>query len=225
MVRRDPRAVFDTAPNWDAIMASPPLILDEDGAGHDPVALFRRWLADAEETEPNDPSAMTVSSVDADGMPDARMVLMRGHDERGFTFFTNYESDKGRQLLAHPKAALCFHWKTQRRQVRVRGAVERVSEAEADAYFDGRPRGSRVGAWASQQSRPLASRAVLEARVAELEAEFGEGPVPRPPHWSGFRIVPARIEFWQDGAFRLHDRIVFERSASGAGWTTRRLYP
>lgn len=206
-------------------MASPPLILDEDTAGRDPVALFRRWLADAEASEPNDPSAMTLASVDSDGMPDARMVLMRGVDERGFAFYTNFESDKGRQLLANPRAALCFHWKTQRRQVRVRGAVERVSEAEADAYFDSRPRGSRIGAWASQQSRPLASRAVLEAQVAEIEARFGDEAVPRPPHWSGFRIVPSRIEFWQDGAFRLHDRIVFERDPEAAGWTTRRLYP
>ncbi|WAJ27299.1 pyridoxamine 5'-phosphate oxidase [Antarcticirhabdus aurantiaca] len=206
-------------------MASPPLTLDEETAGRDPIALFRRWLADAEASEPNDPSAMTLASVDSDGMPDARMVLMRGVDERGFAFYTNFESDKGRQLLANPRAALCFHWKTQRRQVRVRGAVEQVSEAEADAYFDSRPRGSRIGAWASQQSRPLASRAVLEARVAEIEARFGDEAVPRPPHWSGFRIVPARIEFWQDGAFRLHDRIVFERDAEGAGWTTRRLYP
>ncbi|HYE50325.1 MAG TPA: pyridoxamine 5'-phosphate oxidase [Azospirillaceae bacterium] len=192
--------------------------------GHDPFALFRAWLAEAEAAEPNDPNAMSLATVGPDGMPSARIVLLKGLDERGFVFYTNTESRKGDQLGAHPKAALCFHWKSLRRQIRVEGEVERVTEAEADAYFQSRPRGSRIGAWASVQSRPLPDRATLEARVAEFTARFGEAEIPRPPHWSGYRVVPGRIEFWQDREFRLHDRRLFVRAAGG-GWTDERLYP
>ena len=190
----------------------------------DPIALFGEWLEEATASEPNDPTAMTLATVDADGMPDARMVLLKGFDERGFVFYTNFESAKGTQLLATMKAAMCFHWKSLRRQVRLRGPVELVSEAEADAYYNSRPRGSRIGAWASAQSRPLADRATLEKAVAELAERYGEdGDIPRPPHWSGFRIRPVAIEFWKDGEFRLHDRIRFTPAESG-GWEKSRLY-
>jgi pyridoxamine 5'-phosphate oxidase len=190
----------------------------------DPFALFADWLEAAAATEPNDPSAMAIASVDEDGLPDLRMVLLRGHDARGFVFFTNFESAKARQLLAHPKAALLFHWKTQRRQVRVRGAVEEVSGTEADDYFSSRPRGSQVGAHASDQSRPLASRQELIDRVEAVAKRFEGGEVPRPAHWSGFRIVPQEIEFWKDGEFRLHDRVVFRRTGAD-DWSRTRLYP
>lgn len=189
----------------------------------EPYLLFAEWLADAEASELNDPSAMALATVDSAGMPDVRMVLLKDFDSKGFVFYTNYESAKGRQILATPKAALCFHWKSRRRQVRVRGAVESVTEAEADAYFPTRARGSRIGAWASKQSRPLESRAVLEEAVAEVTAKHPSGEIPRPPYWSGFRIQPLSIEFWQDGAFRLHDRIAFE--PDGDGWAKTRLYP
>lgn len=189
----------------------------------EPLAIFDAWLEEAKKSEPNDPTAMALATVDEDGMPDVRMVLNRGHDDRGFVFFTNFESAKGRQLIATPKAALLFHWKSLRRQVRIRGAVSEVSPAEADAYFDSRARDSRIGAWASDQSRPLEGRFALEKRVAEYALKFGLGEVPRPPHWSGFRIRPAVFEFWKDGAFRLHDRRQFVRD--GDGWTTTRLYP
>ena len=194
----------------------------------DPVALFLDWLEDARNSEPNDPAATALATADADGLPDVRMVLLKAVDERGFVFYTNFESAKGRQIEASGKAAMCFHWKSRRRQVRLRGRTEEVGRDEADAYFASRPRASRIGAWASDQSRPLESRAILEDRVRELEKEYPEGDVPRPPHWSGFRIVPSEIEFWQDGAFRLHDRIRFAR-AEGArgegGWRKQRLYP
>ena len=195
----------------------------------DPFLVFGHWLDEASESEPNDPTAMAVSTVDADGLPDARMVLLKAWDPRGFVFYTNFESAKGRELAVHAKAAALFHWKSRRRQVRIRGPVEIVTEAEADAYFGSRPRGSRVGAWASQQSRPLSSRAVLEQAVAEVEATH-PGEVPRPPHWSGFRIMPLQIEFWSDGAHRLHDRILFARPGLDAvsietAWTKTRLYP
>jgi len=189
----------------------------------DPLALFAAWLAEAEQAEVNDPNAMALATVDADGLPDVRMVLLKGHDERGFVFYTNFESAKGRELLAQPKAALLMHWKSLRRQVRVRGPVSVVSAAEADAYFASRPRDSRIGAWASAQSRPLESRFALEKAVASYAARYAIGTVPRPPHWSGFRIAPQHIEFWRDGAFRLHDRLVFARA--GNGWTSERLYP
>ena len=189
-----------------------------------PFALFGEWQDAATLSEPNDPTAMALSTVDANGLPDVRMVLQKGWDERGFVFYTNFESAKGREIQASMKAAALFHWKSLRRQVRVRGPVEIVSDGEADAYFETRPRGSRIGAWASQQSRPLASRAVLQDAVADVEAAHPDI-VPRPPHWSGFRIVPTQIEFWCDGQFRLHDRIVFTRDTLEAPWSKTRLYP
>jgi len=195
--------------------------LDRD----DPFALFADWLKEATSKELNDPSAMALATVDEDGLPDLRMVLMKAADARGFVFYTNYQSAKGVELLAHPKAALLFHWKSLRRQVRVRGPVSSVTEAEADAYFTSRNRDSQIGAWASDQSRPLEGRFVLEKRVADYAFKFGIKPVPRPPHWSGFRITPLQIEFWKDGAFRLHDRVVFKRAEDGAAWSKTRLYP
>lgn len=189
----------------------------------DPFELFSAWMGEAEGTEPNDANAMSLATVDADGMPSVRMVLLKGLDGRGFVFYTNTRSAKGAELAATPKAALCFHWKSLRRQVRIRGAVEPVTEAEADAYFASRPRGAQVGAWASIQSAPLPHDGALQDRIAEVEARFGDGPVARPPHWSGYRIVPVEIEFWLDRPFRLHDRLVYRRD--GGAWTTARLYP
>lgn len=191
----------------------------------DPLALFADWFAEAEKSEPNDPSAMALATVGPDGTPSCRMVLLKGYDASGFVFYTNYESRKGRQLLAHTKAALLFHWKSLRRQVRLEGPVSPSTPEEADAYFATRDRGSQIGAWASDQSRPLESRFALEKRVAEFTAKHVIGKVPRPPHWSGFRLQPLLIEFWQDGAFRLHDRLEYSRSAAGAPWSTRTLYP
>lgn len=195
---------------------------DLDGAS-EPLALFAQWLAEAVRSEPNDPTAMALATVDADGLPNVRMVLMKDFDADGFTFFTNTLSPKGRELAANPKAALCFHWKSLRRQVRIRGPVEPVPAEEADAYFATRPRMSRIGAWASRQSEPLESRFALEKAVAAYTARYPAGTVPRPEHWSGYRVMPQTIEFWRDGAFRLHDRIMFRREADG--WTRRRLYP
>lgn len=189
----------------------------------DPIELFNEWFESAQSKEPNDANAVALATVDAGGMPAARMVLLKAADQAGFVFYTNYESRKGRHLQAIPKAALCFHWKSLRRQVRVEGLVEPVTSAEADAYFASRHRTSRIGAWASTQSRPLASRFELEKRVAQFTAKFGIGVVPRPPHWSGFRIVPNLIEFWEDRPFRLHDRLVYHRE--GEGWRTARLFP
>ncbi|MBB6467042.1 pyridoxamine 5'-phosphate oxidase [Aminobacter lissarensis] len=190
----------------------------------EPFQLFASWLKDATASEPNDPTALALATVDTDGLPDVRMVLLKGFDEHGFVFYTNFESTKGREILATMKAAMCFHWKSLRRQVRVRGPVEVVTDAEADEYFASRPRGSRIGAWASKQSRPLESRFALEKAVAEYTARHVIGEIPRPPHWSGFRIVPSQIEFWHDRPFRLHDRVVFTRAADG-GWDKDRLYP
>lgn len=190
----------------------------------EPVRLFGAWLADAEASEPNDPNAVALATVDADGLPDVRMVLLKGFDGDGFVFYTNLESAKGMQLAAVPRAAMCFHWKSLRRQVRLRGPVEPVTAAEADAYYATRPRGSRIGAWASRQSRPLESRFALEKAVAEHTARFGFGDIPRPAHWSGFRIAPVAIEFWHDRPFRLHDRVRFTRTPDG-GWEKTRLYP
>ncbi|MES2034668.1 MAG: pyridoxamine 5'-phosphate oxidase [Pseudomonadota bacterium] len=189
----------------------------------DPFELFGAWLKAATESEPNDGNAMAVATVDETGMPDVRMVLLKGFDPDGFVFYTNLDSAKGRQLTAQPKAALLFHWKSLRRQVRIRGDVTPVSEAEADAYFATRARHSQLGAWASDQSRPLPDRFALEKRVAEAGLKFGLGKVPRPPRWSGFRIAPQVFEFWRDRPFRLHERLVFERGADG--WGTRRLFP
>lgn len=191
----------------------------------DPFEQFRRWFAEAEASEPNDANAMTLATADGDGRPAARIVLLKELDDRGFTFFTNTESQKGRHLELNPFAALCFHWKSSRRQVRVEGPVSSVTAAEADAYYGSRARGSRIGAWASQQSRPLADRPTLLAAVARFEAEYEGKDVPRPAYWSGYRLTPLRIEFWQDGEFRLHDRFVFSRAVDGAPWTVQRLYP
>lgn len=191
----------------------------------DPFVLFECWLEEAGATEVNDPNAMALATVDADGMPDVRTVLLKEASPDGFVFYTNLGSAKGRELARHPKAALLFHWKSRRRQVRVRGTIAQVSDAEADAYFATRPRGSQIGAWASRQSETLESRAALEAAVAEVERRFHNQDVARPPHWSGFRLAPISIEFWQDGAFRLHDRILYQREGPEAPWTTRRLYP
>ncbi|MHB1218770.1 MAG: pyridoxamine 5'-phosphate oxidase [Alphaproteobacteria bacterium] len=195
----------------------------DDERKADPIGLFREWFAEAQKSEPNDPNAMMLASATPEGRPSARMVLLKDADERGFTFFTNYESRKGRELLANPQGALLFHWKSLRRQVRAVGRIETVSDAEADAYFATRARGSQIGAWASDQSRPLESRFVLEKKVAQFAAKFGLGKVPRPPHWSGFRLVPDEIEFWKDGTFRLHDRLMFHRTSDG--WRTEQLYP
>lgn len=195
-----------------------------DRAG-DPLQLFGKWLADAEAREINDPTAVSLASVDANGMPNVRMVLLKGFDDRGFVVYTNFESAKGRELLATGKAAMCFHWKSLRRQVRLRGTVSVVSGTEADAYYATRPRGSRIGAWASLQSRPLETRAALERAVADCTAKYPEGDIPRPPHWSGFRLQPLTMEFWQDGKFRLHDRIVFSRDKPKDAWKKTRLYP
>ena len=176
-------------------------------------------------TVPRDPTAMTLATVDADGMPNARMVLLKGADARGFVFYTNLDSQKGRELGAHPVAALVFHWKSSNRQVRVRGAVERVTEAEADAYFATRPKQAQIGAWASKQSAPLESRLAFEKAIALYAAKYAIGTVPRPPRWSGYRIVPTRVEFWQERPFRLHDRVEFNRAAPGGAWSKTRLYP
>ena len=193
-------------------------------AARDPLALFGLWLEEAAASEINDPNAVSLATVDAAGMPNLRTVLLKGHDARGFAFYTNFEGVKGRELRARPMAAMNFHWKSRRRQVRLRGPVEEVGAEEADAYYHSRPLGSRIGAWASEQSRPLDGRGTLVERVRAYEARFGDAP-PRPPHWGGFRLVPVEMEFWQDGAFRLHDRVRFTRSGPAAPWASQRLYP
>lgn len=213
-------------PNRDGSLAAP-----DFSHVTDPFVLFEHWFADATAHEPNDPNAMALATVDGTGLPNVRMVLLKGLDgaddgtARGFVFYTNTESAKGHELLAHHKAALLFHWKSLRRQIRIRGQVSRTTEAEADAYFASRTRGSQIGAWGSQQSRPLAARADLELAVADVAALYADQPVPRPPHWSGFRVTPLEIEFWHDRPFRLHERVVFRRLVASQAWTRCRLYP
>jgi pyridoxamine 5'-phosphate oxidase len=197
----------------------------EIGASQNPYEVFADWLALARKSEPNDPNAMALATADSEGMPDVRMVLLKDIDPEGFVFYTNLESNKGMQLTANPKAALCFHWKSLRRQVRVRGHITPVTDAEADAYFATRARDSRIGAWASAQSRPLEDRFALEKSVAAHALRFGVDEVPRPAFWSGFRLNPTRVEFWRDKPFRLHDRLVFERTEAGGNWSTLKLYP
>ena len=212
------------SPKYDAGGQPPP----DDAAlfaESEPFALFERWFREAKEKEPNDPNGMALATADASGFPDVRMVLLKGVDAQGFVFYTNAQSAKGRQLEANPRAAAVFHWKSIRRQVRLRGLVEAVSDAEADAYFRSRDRGARLGAWASAQSRPLEDRLALEKRIAEYAAKFGLGEVPRPDYWRGYRLVPLAMEFWRDRPFRLHDRLLFAREAPGQAWSKSRLYP
>jgi pyridoxamine 5'-phosphate oxidase len=209
---------------------SAPAPAGDFGLAAEPFDLFANWMAEATAHEPNDPNAMALATVDPDGLPNIRMVLLKGVDAepgpaRGFVFYSNYESAKGRELLAARKAALNFHWKSLRRQVRVRGLVSTVTDQEANAYFATRARTSRLGAWASIQSRPLESRFALEAAVAKITARYPIGEVPRPPHWSGFRVTPLEIEFWHDRPFRLHERIVFRRATTDEPWSKTRLYP
>ncbi|GBF26839.1 pyridoxine/pyridoxamine 5'-phosphate oxidase [bacterium MnTg02] len=191
----------------------------------DPFALFDSWMSEAIRHEINDPNAMALATVDSGGLPNVRMVLLKEATPNGFVFYTNLESAKGQEILANPKASLCFHWKSLRRQVRIRGDSEVVDDSEADSYFASRSRGSRLGAWASQQSRPLESRFALEKSVAKYTAKYGIGKIPRPPYWSGFCLIPQEIEFWHDRPFRLHDRIVFRREDPRSLWSKTRLYP
>lgn len=191
----------------------------------DPIARFEAWMAEAAKTEPNDPNAVCLATATPDGRPSARMVLLKGVDARGFVFYTNLESRKGGELAANPHAALCFHWKSLARSVRVEGPVEPVEDSEADAYYASRSRGSRIGAWASKQSRKLEGRWALEKAVAEYTLKFGVGEIPRPPFWSGFRVKPRAIEFWRDMPFRLHERLVYRRDDPAAPWRTELLYP
>ncbi len=189
----------------------------------DPFARFDQWFAEARESEPNDPNAMTVATSTPAGAPSARIVLLKERDPRGFVFYTNKQSRKADELGANGHVALLFHWKSLRRQIRIEGAVESVTDAQADAYFASRPRVSKLGAWASDQSRPLPERATLEGRVAEMEERFPGDAIPRPPHWSGFRVLPVRFEFWQDMPFRLHDRTIYTRA--GERWDMQKLFP
>ncbi|GBR54353.1 pyridoxamine 5'-phosphate oxidase [Neokomagataea thailandica NBRC 106555] len=191
----------------------------------DPLTLFHTWMSEAEASEPNDPNAVAVATATPDGRPSVRMLLLKGADERGFVIYTNTESRKGEEILANPHVALLFHWKSLRRQIRIEGPVEPVSAEEADAYFASRSVTSRLGAIASDQSRPLADRAIFEQRLKEAEAQYANSPIPRPHHWTGFRVVPRHIEFWQDRPYRLHDRAVWSREAPSQDWSITRLYP
>ena len=191
----------------------------------EPIALFRQWFMEAVQREVNDPDAMSLGTVDVGGLPDVRMVLLKGVDERGFVFYTNLESAKGEELKANPQAALCFHWKSLGRQVRVRGPVVSVRTDESDAYFASRPKDSQIGAWASRQSRPMEGRFALEKEVARYAAKYALTSVPRPPHWAGFRVQPLQIEFWRARAFRLHERLVYRRESLDSPWVTERLFP
>jgi pyridoxamine 5'-phosphate oxidase len=202
-----------------------PLTSGDFTAAEEPLALFGEWFAEAVRAEPNDPNAMALSTVDTEGLPDVRMVLMKGYDAAGFVFYGHIASKKGRELAANPKAALLFHWKSLRRQVRIRGTVSQVADAEADTYFATRPKQSQIGCWASKQSEPLESRFAFEQAIAKFAAQYIIGEVPRPPGWSGWRITPLRFEFWHDRPFRLHDRIEFRRDASDRAWSKTRLYP
>ncbi len=191
----------------------------------EPLRLFSAWFEEAAKSEPRDPTAMSLATIDAEGLPNVRMVLMKGFDERGFVFYTNTESQKGRELDESRKGALLFHWKSSNRQVRLRGPVERVADTDADAYFATRPRLAQIGAWASKQSEPLESRLALEKAIALYTAKFAIGTIPRPPYWTGYRLAPLIMEFWQDRPYRLHDRVEFRRGALGAPWRKTRLYP
>ncbi len=194
-------------------------------ATDDPIAIFLSWQAEAAKTEINDPEAMALATADAAGFPNVRMVLLKGVEEGGFVFFTNRESVKGRELEANPRAALCLHWKSLRRQVRVQGTITQVSEDEADAYFATRPKDSQIGAWASAQSREMEGRFVFEREIARYAAKYALGDVPRPPYWLGYRLAPLAIEFWRDRPFRLHDRLIYRRENLSAEWRTARLFP
>lgn len=220
----EPRALIATPSLQDSIALSA-LTTGDFTEADDPFALFREWFDEARLREPNDPEAMTLATVDEAGTPNARMVLCKALDAHGLVFYTNAESAKGIELAARPKAAALFHWKSLRRQARFRGAVEEIAAAESDAYFASRPKDSRIGAWASQQSRPVASREALVAAVEDFRSKFGEGDVPRPHYWRGYRLAPIEIEFWRAGAFRLHDRVQFKRKTVDSLWRKQRLYP